>query len=281
MARQIPPIRTGQINNLDLHIPNFKKAIFMSILDAFMEEVFITAEVYAIHHGRTVINKQDTLKSIKYELLSSEGCGLELKELFQQTMHDDYNTRTENKESNNNNSQGKLFQRVVNEHLPIAEQDVIENKTSSQHFQNFITSASLKRLARRKRKHEEINDAENPTENDTEIQNENNERDNEQENDGDDDEEDEQEDGDDNNNNNVGSNINCDTFEEDASYKDDNENNIQRRSSPNFDNTTCDCKFCIEVDHIFTQDTFYPQDELEVILWNAYQSISAQSISSQ
>jgi hypothetical protein len=68
-------MKTGQTQE----IANSEKALFLSLLSVCVEETCKTALLYTVHHNRTEVTADDMIRSLKYQLISENGCGPQLK----------------------------------------------------------------------------------------------------------------------------------------------------------------------------------------------------------
>ena len=75
-------MKTGIDNNMmDMIVK--KKMLFMSLMGVFIEETFKTALLFVYHQKRDIVTTNDMVCVIKYEIMSSRGCGKQLKTCIQ------------------------------------------------------------------------------------------------------------------------------------------------------------------------------------------------------
>ena len=70
-SQQIPAMKTGFGDDLT----SGHKALLLSLLGVYTEEVLKTALLYAVHHGRGDVTPDDMKLAMKYQILSENGCG--------------------------------------------------------------------------------------------------------------------------------------------------------------------------------------------------------------
>ena len=126
MSSHTPAMRTG-----DGGINVTQRAMMLALMGIYMEETCKTALIYTVHHNRTEVTPQDMLKALKYQMVSEQGCGNELKQNLQEVMETETIADIEEK---------PLAHRAVMEHLPQTYQSMAQQPTTSGQVRSLMTS---------------------------------------------------------------------------------------------------------------------------------------------
>jgi len=259
MSTNIPSkIKTGTGE-----IANSQKALLLSLMGVYVEETLKTSLLYALHHGRTIVNTQDMLKAMKFELMSESGCGIELKLKLKEAMTSDsfISSDDNNDHNNNNNNEEKntVSKRALDLYPTIYESLTTETTVAQQTNNLISTFVEEKRIVGNKRRRDKDDDEQHNTEDDEE-----NEEDNDDNNQEEEEEEEDEED-----------NIEEDEDEEDNIEEDEDEEDNIEEDEDGEDNSelNCDCSMCVEVDKLFLVD-FQPKDEFEKLICQRFQCVA-------
>lgn len=109
-------MKTGQTQE----ISNSEKALFLSLLSVCVEETCKTALLYTVHHNRTEVTADDMIRSLKYQLISENGCGPQLKLHLKEAMETGTITDLEQK---------PMAQEAVVRHYNNASDSIVNNST--------------------------------------------------------------------------------------------------------------------------------------------------------
>jgi hypothetical protein len=121
------PMKTGTSDAVSVH----QKALILSLLSVYIEETCKTALLYALHHGHSAVTPEDMLKSLKYQMISENGCGQELKLNLKEAMETETITELEQKHHGQN---------AVKNHLPNALSAISQNSTAGGQTKAVISS---------------------------------------------------------------------------------------------------------------------------------------------